>query len=203
MSLYLRLLWTLLMARLRGPLPLDATVVQRWRVLPNDLDVNRHMNNGRYLTVVDLGLVEFFARTGFLRALLRRRWRPMAGGVLMHFRRGLDPFQRYELHFRWLCSDARWNYMAIEFRREGVLHAAGLMKGGAVARSGLVPTADYLDAFAPAQRALVTAMLARPLTPDVEAWRAAEQALVARIRRGEGEAANDATPGDGASPGPG
>ena len=143
MSLYLRLLWTLLMARLRGPLPLDATVVQRWRVLPNDLDVNRHMNNGRDLTMVDLGLVEFFARTGFLRALLRRRWRPMAGGVLMHFRRGLDPFERYELHFRWLCSDARWNYMAIEFRRDGVLHAAGLMKGGAVARSGLVPTADY------------------------------------------------------------
>ncbi len=188
MSLYLRLLWTLLMARLRGPLPLDATVVQHWRVLPNDLDVNRHMNNGRYLTVVDLGLVEFFARTGFLRALLRRRWRPMAGGVLMHFRRGLDPFQRYELHFRWLCSDARWNYMAIEFRREGVLHAAGLMKGGAVARSGLVATADYLEAFDPARRDEAAAMLARPLTPDVEAWREAERALVARIRAADPEA---------------
>lgn len=181
MNLYLRLLWTLLRARFLGHFALDDTLVQNWRVLPNDLDINRHMNNGRYLTLVDLGLIEFFARTGFLSTLLRQRWRPMAGGVLMHFRRGLDPFQRYQLHFRWLCSDERWNYMAVEFRREGVLHAAGLMKGGAVGARGLVPTDQYLPTFPLDRRAEVERMLARPLTEDVIAWRDAEHALVTRL----------------------
>lgn len=182
MNLYLRLLWVLLRGHWLPALGFDATLVQRWRVLPNDIDVNWHMNNGRYLTMVDLGLVEFFTRTGFLRALVANGWRPMAGGVLMSFRRGLDPLQRYELHFRWLCSDERWNYMAVEFVRDGVLHATGLMKGGAVGRDGLVPTADYLDTFPMAVREQLRVMLARPLTADVLAWRDSERHLMQRVK---------------------
>lgn len=184
MNLYLRLLWVLLRGRLLAPLHFADVLVQRWHVLPNDLDVNLHMNNARYAGMVDLALVEFFGRTGFLRSLLSQGWRPMAGGTLMSFRRGLDPFQRYELRFSWLCSDERWNYMAAEFVRDGVVHAAGLMKGGAVSREGLVPTARYLETFAPEQREDLARMLARPLTADVIAWRDSEQALMQRVRGG-------------------
>ena len=182
MNLYLRLLWVLLRSRWRAPLHFADTLVQRWRVLPNDLDVNLHMNNARYAAMVDLALVEFFGRTGFLRSLFAQGWRPMAGGTTMSFRRGLDPFQRYELRFSWLCSDERWNYMAAEFVRDGVVHAAGLMKGGAVSKQGLVPTADYLRTFPETQREELSRLLARPLTADVQAWRESEQALMRRVR---------------------
>jgi len=182
MNLYLRLLWVLLRGHWLPPLSFADTLVQRWRVLPNDIDVNFHMNNGRYLTMVDLALTEFFTRTGFLRALVKNGWRPMAGGVLMSFRRGLDPLQRYELHFRWLCSDERWNYMAIEFIRDGAVHAAGLMKGGAVSSDGLVSTSRYLDTFPDAARNELQTMLQRPLTADVLAWKASEKALMERVR---------------------
>lgn len=182
MNLYLRLLWTLLRGHWLPPLPFTATLVQRWRVLPNDLDINVHMNNGRYATMVDLALIEFFTRTGFLKALVAQGWRPMAGGVLISFRRGLNPFQRYELHFRWLCSDERWNYMAFEFVRRGQVHAAGLMKGGAVGRDGLVPTAQYAATFPAAVRDEMTQLLARPLTDDVRAWRDSEHTLMQRVR---------------------
>ncbi|TMH75049.1 MAG: acyl-CoA thioesterase, partial [Betaproteobacteria bacterium] len=55
MNLYFRLLITILKA-LRAPrvTPGD-TVELALRVLPTDLDLNGHMNNGRYLTLVDLG----------------------------------------------------------------------------------------------------------------------------------------------------
>lgn len=181
MNLYLRLLWTLLRAHFMRPLAFTDTLSQRWRVLPNDLDINIHMNNGRYLTMVDLALVEFFSRTGFLKALVAQGWRPMAGGVLISYRRGLNPFQRYELRFRWLCSDERWNYMGFEFVRHGKLHASGIMKGGAVSSEGLRPTASYLDTFPAAVRDELSRMLARPLTDDVIAWRASEQALMQRV----------------------
>ncbi len=36
------------------------------RVLPNDIDINLHMNNGRYLTVCDLTRVDMFIRTGLV-----------------------------------------------------------------------------------------------------------------------------------------
>ena len=49
MNLYLRLLLTLLRAW-RGPrLEPGATLTRTLRVLPNDLDMYGHMNNGRYL----------------------------------------------------------------------------------------------------------------------------------------------------------
>ena len=182
MNLYLRLLWVLLRGHWLPPLAFGDTLVQRWRVLPNDIDINLHMNNGRYLTMVDLALTEFFTRTGFLRALVRNGWRPMAGGVLMTFRRGLNPLQRYELRFRWLCSDERWNYMAVEFVRGGVVHAAGLMKGGAVSGDGLVPTTRYEATFPEAVREELRRMLARPLTADVLAWKQSEHALMERVR---------------------
>ena len=46
-------------------------IVRGLRVLPNDLDINGHMNNGRYLTIVDLMLVEYFGRSGFAKAMLQ------------------------------------------------------------------------------------------------------------------------------------
>jgi acyl-CoA thioesterase FadM len=188
MNLYLRLFWTLLRARFMARLGFTDTLVQRWRVLPNDVDVNIHMNNGRYLTMVDLALIEFFSRTGFLKSLVQQGWRPMAGGQVISYRRGLNPFQRYELRFRWLCSDERWNYMGFEFVRRGVLHAAGIMKGGAVGPDGLVPTAHYARTFPEQGRDALQQMLARPLTDDVIAWRESEIALMDRATQNVGAA---------------
>ncbi|MDC0434241.1 thioesterase family protein [bacterium] len=33
-------------------------------VLPNDLDLTMHMNNGRYLTICDFNRVDLFVRSG-------------------------------------------------------------------------------------------------------------------------------------------
>ena len=141
MNLYLRLLWTLLRAWRAPRLTPGDTLQRQLRVLPNDLDVNGHMNNGRYLTVIDLMLVEYFVRTGFASAMLKRGWRPMAGGSFISYRRALKPLQTYNLRFRLDASDLNWNYMRFEFGRAGQVCAAGYMKGAAVARDGLVPNA--------------------------------------------------------------
>jgi len=141
MNLYLRLLLTLFRAWRAPRLQPGDTLERTLRVLPNDLDVNGHMNNGRYLTIIDLMLVEYFVRTGFAAAMLRRGWRPMAGGSFISYRRALKPLQTYTLRFRLDASDAHWNYMRFAFECHGRVHAAGYMKGAAVARDGLVPNA--------------------------------------------------------------
>jgi acyl-CoA thioesterase FadM len=176
MNLYLRLLWTLLRCWRLPQLDTRATLERSLRVLPNDLDINGHMNNGRYLTVVDLMLIEFFVRTGFARVMLREGWRPMSGGAFISYRKGLQPMQRYRVRFALAGSDMSWNYMRFEFLRlDGTLCAAGFMKGAAVARSGLVPNEA-------AYARLGLAHEAAPLPDAVAHWLAAERSAIADLR---------------------
>lgn len=171
MNLYLRLLMTLLRAWRAPRLAPGDTLERQLRVLPNDLDINGHMNNGRYLTVVDLMLVEYFVRTGFATAMLRQGWRPMSGGSLISYRRGLNPFQGYTLRFRLDATDQHWNYMRFEFVRGDKVCAAGYMKGAAVGRGGLVPNLESYAAMG-----LVPPAHALPL--PVRDWIAAEQGVM-------------------------
>ncbi|MCM5682265.1 thioesterase family protein [Schlegelella sp. S2-27] len=176
MNLYLRLLWTLLRSLRLPAITVGETLERTLRVLPNDLDINGHMNNGRYMTVVDLMLIEYFVRSGFARAMLRQGWRPMAGGSFITYRKGLKPLQRYRLRFRQEGADTHWNYMRFEFLREdGTLCAAGYMKGAAVAREGPVPNArSYATlgwAFEPGD-----------LPEPVRHWLAAEGSVMAAAR---------------------
>jgi acyl-CoA thioesterase FadM len=172
-SLYLRLLLTFWRAWRQPRIAIGDTIERTLRVLPNDLDVNGHMNNGRYLTIVDLLLVEYFVRTGFARVMWRRRWRPVAGGVLISYRRSLEPLQTYTVRFALEAADAHWNYMRFAFVRDGRVHAAGYVKGTAVGARGLVPNAESyaaLDAAPPT-----------PSLPDAVAhWLAAERAVMAQ-----------------------
>ena len=171
MNLYLRLLWTLFRSWRAPRLEPGDTLTRTLRVLPNDLDINGHMNNGRYLTIIDLMLVEYFVRTGFAATMLRQGWRPMAGGSFITYRRGLMPFQTYTLRFRLDASDLHWNYMRFEFVRGERVCAAGYMKGAAVARTGLVPNAESYGAMG---RAAPLAALPAP----VRDWLAAEHGVI-------------------------
>jgi acyl-CoA thioesterase FadM len=170
-NLYLRLLWALLRAWRQPRLEPGDTLVREFRVLPNDLDVNGHMNNGRYLTMLDLMLVEYFVRTGFARVLVQQGWRPISGGAFISYRRALDPLQRYTLRYRLDACDTHWNYLRFEFSRGERVHAAGYMKGTAVSRDGLVPNATSYSR-------LGRAVLEAPLPEAVQQWLGAERCVM-------------------------
>ncbi|GLH74647.1 thioesterase [Geothrix limicola] len=145
MVLILRTLWKGLSLRFRPPLEALATSVLVFRVWPNDLDVNVHMNNGRFLSVMDLGRFDLTFRTGLGRAMLRNRWKPLVGGVSMRYRRSLDPFERYELHTRLLGWDAKWFYLEQRFLKcGGDLAAEGVVRALFRGRDGNVPVAEVL-----------------------------------------------------------
>ena len=172
MNLYLRLLWTLLRSRRLPALQMGQTLERSLRVLPTDIDLNGHMNNGRYLTIIDLMLVEYFVRLGFAGVLLRQRWRPMAGGSFITYRRGLKPLQRYTLRFRVEACDTHWNFMRFEFVDGERVCAAGYVKGALVGAQGLVSSQQ-------AYAATGTALPAGGLPGPVQHWLNAEQGLMA------------------------
>lgn len=153
----------LLGRRLDGILAVSSV---RFRVLPNDLDLNLHMNNGRYLTLMDLGRADLMIRTGLLGPILRRRWMPVLGGATVRYRRSLSPFERFVLRTRLLCWDDKWLF--IEHRVEttdGSLACHAVVKGLFLAPGGAsVPPSEILavlgrDAASPPMPAGVAAWL--------------------------------------------
>ena len=58
------------------PLPrigMLATETLNMRVWPQDIDFNFHLNNARYLNVMDYGRVRLLARAGLLMPLIKAR----------------------------------------------------------------------------------------------------------------------------------
>jgi acyl-CoA thioesterase FadM len=175
LNLYLRLLWTVLKA-LRAPrLAIGESLELRLHVLPTDLDINGHMNNARYLALVDLALVTFFIRSGFARLCMARKWRPMSGGSAAHYRRGLTLLQGFTLRFTPVGWDEFWNYCRFEFIRDGKVCALGFVKGAAVGRGGLVPNAEVYPALGHHEPS-------PPLPEDLRAWVVSDRLLGASGR---------------------
>ena len=144
MNLLFRVL-SVLWGALWGPKrsPLDPSVLS-FRVLPNDLDPNWHMNNGRYLTIMDLGRFDMTLHSGLMRAVLRNRWMPVLGGATIRYQRPLAPFQRYTLTTRIVGWDEKWIYMEQCFDSNGKRAATALVKALIRGRDRSIPTAEVM-----------------------------------------------------------
>ncbi|MBC7982470.1 MAG: thioesterase family protein [Candidatus Obscuribacterales bacterium] len=91
----------------------------RLRVWPNDLDLNGHVNNGRYLSLADLGRIDWFVRTGILSLARRNKAFPIVGDAIAKFRRDLKVFQAFEIESRMLGWDEKWGFMEHRFIKDG------------------------------------------------------------------------------------
>lgn len=142
MMLLLRTLKVVIKAFMSPKLqPLDTSRISL-RVWPNDIDLNLHMNNGRYLSIMDLGRVDMMVRNGIIRSVLKRRWRPMVGAATIRYRRGLKPFSRYDLTTRIVCWDHKWFFMEQRFEQDGEVCAIAVVKGLFVGPRVNVPTSE-------------------------------------------------------------
>ncbi|MBU0800539.1 MAG: thioesterase family protein [Alphaproteobacteria bacterium] len=169
MNLYWRLLLTIIAAWRAGKVVADITAPQRLRlrVYPNDLDFNGHMNNGRYLTLMDLGRLHLVMRTGLMRMVITQKLAPTLAAVQMRYRMQMLPFQPFDLESRVLCWDDKWIYMEQRF-----LYVKG-PKAGAVAAIGLVKGAFY-------DRRIKTTLPTKDLLAQL-GWTAASPAMPAYV----------------------
>ena len=144
MNLYLRLLKVLVRMLVAARLDVLAESRLAFRVWPNDCDLNLHMNNGRYLTFMDLGRLYLLSTTGIFKEVLRRRWSPVLSAAEINYIRPLGPLAEFELVTRILTWDAKYFYLEQRFERAGRLHASATVRGLFVARGQPVPTAELL-----------------------------------------------------------
>lgn len=147
MNLILRMICVLLASFFKERLPAGAAdSILTLRVLPNDLDINLHVNNGRYLTLCDLTRIDLFIRTGLAKVMIKKGWIPIVAEHTMTYRKPLKVFQRFELKLSLTHWDEKFFYMTHTFTRDGFTVAEGTSKGTVRARSGVVPPAEVIDA---------------------------------------------------------
>ena len=141
MSLIFRMLWLLIASLFKPRLPTVKPINQlNMRVLPNDLDINMHMNNGRYLTICDLTRVDMFIRSGLAKTMLKQKWMPIITEHTMTYKRALKPFQRYKVRMEVTGWDERSFDMLHSFLVGDRVVAEGTSKGVIYSKvDGIIP----------------------------------------------------------------
>lgn len=92
-------------------LPLLETHVSHHICWPQDIDIFLEMNNGRVLTLFDLGRYGLSLRTGLSRVLAKQRWGVAVAGSSTRYRKRIPPFARFEMRTRVVGWDDRFIYI--------------------------------------------------------------------------------------------
>ena len=188
MNLYFRFFYAVLAAFFKGKIQsLSGESVMRFTVLPTDLDLNGHMNNGRYLSIADIGRMDLIIRLGMLSHVLKNGLIPVLSAATIRYRLPLFPFQKYILKSRIVCWDEKWAFMEQSFviasgKKRGAVAAIAILKGSFFDKKtrGTVPTGDILAA-------LGWEAQSPPFPAHITHWQEAEESL-RQITREGGEA---------------
>ncbi len=152
------------------PLGLADTHVSHHRVWPWDLDPWSELNNGRTLTIYDLGRLPYSRRVGLFAAMRANRWRATVAGVSVRYRRRITALSVLEMRTRTLGWDHRFIYIDQSlWRPDGECANQMLLRSAVITAGGIVPPQEVTAAMGgPAE--------SPPLPDWVRAWIAAEDA---------------------------
>jgi acyl-CoA thioesterase FadM len=122
----------------------------RFRVLPTDLDILNHMNNGVYLSIADIGRFDLLVRNGIWAIFKARGWYPVVASETITFRKSLELWQRFTIQSRILGFDERAVYVEQRFVVNGEIYTQAFIRGRFLKRAGGVVSIDELvDAVGP------------------------------------------------------
>jgi acyl-CoA thioesterase FadM len=127
-NLIFRLAWLALTARFRRRVDLLGPALTPFRVLPTDCDVLLHVNNGVYLSLMDLGRVDLMLRSGMFAQLRARGWYPVVAGQTIQYFKSLNPFDRFAIETRIVGWDERSFYVEQRFLRRGEVVAQAVVR---------------------------------------------------------------------------
>ena len=164
---FVRLAKEMFKARKMPPLGLDELHVTHHICWPWDLDMFAELNNGRTLTIYDLGRLPMAQRAGFIPMLKKNRWGMTMAGATVRYRRRVTAFHRFEMRSGVLGRDARFLYLHQTMWRNGEALSSIIYRVAVTDKSGIVPTQKVAEALGHQDW--------NPKMPDwVDAWISAE-----------------------------
>ena len=163
----LRFAKELLIWKSAPPLGVFDPHVSTHRCWPWDLDPWIELNNGRTLTLYDLGRIPMAVRTGVIGALRENGWGITVAGNSVRYRRRIRGFDRFTMISRNIGWDARFLYMEQSMWRRGECCHHMLVRAAITSKQGMVPPAQVMAAAG-------LDVESPPLPDWVQAWIAAD-----------------------------
>ena len=148
MNLFIRFI-VLLVKRLviKNPIDFFSPCTTRFRVNLLDLDLNFHMNNGRYLSIMDLGRFDLMLKSKSFWKITKAGYYPVISSESIRFRKSLQLGQAFDLVTKIESWDERDFYIAQQFVHKGQVVAEGFIKGRFLKRGkkGSVPNTELFE----------------------------------------------------------
>ncbi|MFF2370422.1 acyl-CoA thioesterase [Agromyces sp. NPDC058110] len=155
------LLHVLFLSRRKPDLGPDDVARTDFITLPTDLDINRHMNNGVYFSIMDVARFDMLVRNGVWRLMREKAWYPVVASETITFRKSLELWDRFTIESRITGYDDKAVYLEQRFVRPGAdgapeIYAQGFIRARFLRKAGgVVPVSELIEVFgAPASGGL-------------------------------------------------
>jgi acyl-CoA thioesterase FadM len=145
---FLRLGLNLFSARKLPPMNVLDLHVSQHRCRLVDCDIFMEMNNGRILTLYEMGRFQAAVRMGLWALLKKKRWGLTVAGTSIRYRRRITPFEKYEIRTKIATWDDRFVYIEQGmFKMSGECASHVLFRTAVVAKGRAVPTDVLIEAM--------------------------------------------------------
>lgn len=148
MHMLLRTFWIFLFKKKLASASFNQETEYSMRVLPTDLDLLMHVNNGVYFSFMDFGRWNMIFRTGIYDLSKKKGWYSVVAGETIKFKRSLKLWDQFTIKTRVIGHDEKYFFIRQQFYKQSELMATGLVKVRFLKlKGGTVPTAEVLVEF--------------------------------------------------------
>ena len=105
------------------------------------------VNNGRVLTLYDLGRFDLSIRMGLAKLLHRNKWGLVVAGSTVRYRRRIRMFEKVTIYTQVVGYEERWVYIVQSMWVKGEPASSILLRTGVTSKGKVVPARDVIDAL--------------------------------------------------------
>lgn len=147
MNLYGRLIKVMILLRLRRKVSFFDRTTLTFRVWPTDLDTAGHVNNAKYVAMLDLARIDLWFRSPFWRTISADSGSAVVSAQSIRYRRSLKAWEKFTISSQVVGWDEKAFYYLHEFVVDGQVSARAIVQSRAVRRGKAVPIEETLAAF--------------------------------------------------------
>lgn len=96
--------------------------------LPSDIDLNIHINNGVYFSMMDLGRFDLIFRTNLLRVLKKERIYPLVASQMIRYNKSIPLFAKFSVLTKVVGWDDKFFFLQQKFQMKNETVALAIVK---------------------------------------------------------------------------
>ena len=143
---FFRLIKTIILSR-KEKLTYLSQDSMTFRCRPWDIDIFMEMNNGRMITLFDLGRISLISKCGLLSVLLKNKWAVVVAGSSIMYRKRIRMFDKVTMYTCVVGIDKKWIYLEQSMWVKGKPCCSMVIRTAVTCKSGLVATEEVIESF--------------------------------------------------------